>query len=293
MKKNILIVVLVLIILGLVGYICYDNGLFTKKEDKQKEEKIVEEELELDDSRFIDLYNQFAIDAYYTDIKSQDSLNLKEYELFSMGLSLAEPSDFVKTDQKDENDSYIYTLKYDVFNKGIEKYLGSDFGFDPATYKYETGKYEDPMCIKLEKYPEGVKDSCFSIIKYDQTNNEFYGVFSAVGGMNIQKWYPSDILDINVQEIEKAVLKGDTITVTEKVIYYNEDADNGKMVVDIYSDRDKKNKLDTKTYTYKDGDEKKYKIKVSDYDNCGHIIYKFKYDKKLDSYYFYSAVEEK
>ena len=294
MKKNILIIILVLLVLGLAGYICYDNGLFKKKDNQQKEEKIVEEELALDDSRFIDLYNEFAFDAYSKDINSQKDLGLNGDKLISMGMSSIKESDLEKTNEKNKEGSLFYSLKLDDFDKGIKKYLGSDFEYDPSTLVGEV-----KTCMKLGETssdPESMEGDCFTFEKYDKTSNKFYGVFSPVGGYGFE-WYPSKALNIYNQEIEKAVLKGDTITVTTKVIYYDEDydedANSGNIVVNYFSDRAKKNKIDTKTYAYKAHDENKYTIKASEFENVGHIIYTFKHDKDLDSYYFYSAVEEK
>ena len=91
----IIIILLVFIILCLVGYICHDKGVFGNKEssenytenadkiDNNKSEETSPEEIALDDSRFIDIYNKLKSYTYWKN-RSDGYQSFTDHELLQI-----------------------------------------------------------------------------------------------------------------------------------------------------------------------------------------------------------------
>ncbi|MBQ6477362.1 MAG: hypothetical protein IJI43_02900 [Bacilli bacterium] len=277
-NSKILIIFLVLIILGLVGYIAYDKFVVKDSNEPVEEEKEEEkeEELSLDDSRFNDIYEKVSSIAKHKDVPNLSSLTEKDYP--SIVFRDLSSTDFIKIDEKTEWGDNYYTIKYDAVDKIIKKYFGSDFKYNPD------GFVDASLAITGIDTPKDSVGSGLTIISYDSQSKLYKVRFSGIGGTSI------DLAKLIDEEKSKAVLKGDVITLTTSVIYITPTSNFDKEEVryDVYSDREKTKSLLSKTYSFSEA--KNITIKPTDFEDCGHLVYTFKYDDTLDSYYFVSVV---
>ena len=88
-----------------------------------------------------------------------------------------------------------------------------------------------------------------------------------------------------------ATIENNEIVVKEKAIYWGIPSEQEMITFDVYSDVNKKNKIDSKEYT--EDNIANEIVTVEDYlDEASTITTKFAYDQDTNSYYFKSSVIE-
>lgn len=285
-KKNktpmIIIILLVFIILCLVGYICYDKGVFGNKEssenhtekadkiDNNKSEETSPEEIALDDSRFIDIYNKLKSYTYWKN-RSDGYQSFTDHELLQIIEKELKESDFVETTETTELGGYhytLYTLENSIVINYLKKYFGNDVVVIGEKLRNPSFAYNNGMDIV--DYADG---------KYKV---RFSGIGGGVGG---------PLPKITERKIISATIENNEIVVKEKAIYWGIPSEQEMITFDVYSDVNKKNKIDSKEYT--EDNIANEIVTVEDYlDEASTITTKFAYDQDTNSYYFKSSVIE-
>lgn len=292
-KKNKgLIIVIVILLLGLlcsIGYICYDKGVFggnkensnNKIETKAEDKNSKSEKIALDDSRFYGIYNKLKAYAY-TRNRSDGWQSFSDTDLLNIVAIELTEEDFTKTDEITDTGwgDYYYTLSNSTIIKYLSKYFGNSVKIEGFKLVNQTFGYATKMNFDN-------KGGGMVIVSY--SNDQYKVRFSGIGG-GVVGPHPR----MAERKIVSAVLENNQITVKEKVIYYDTESKGfgtNPITYNIYSDVEKKNKIDTKEYTednINDG-----VITIEDYlDKASTITYKFAYDKDTDRYYFKSSVIE-
>ena len=278
----IIIILLVFIILCLVGYICYDKGVFGNKEssenhtekadkiDNNKSEETSPEEIALDDSRFIDIYNKLK-PYTYRESRSDGYQSFTDHELLQIIEKELKESDFVETTETTELGGYHYTL-YTLENSIVINYLKKYFGNDVVV-----------IGEKLRN-PSFAYNNGMDIVDYADGKSKvrFSGIGGGVGG---------PLPKITERKIISATIENNEIVVKEKAIYWGITSEQETITFDVYSDVKKKNKIDSKEYT--EDNIANEIVTVEDYlDEASTITTKFAYDQDTNSYYFKSSVIE-
>ena len=292
-KKNktpiIIIILLVFIILCLVGYICYDKGVFGNKEssenhtekadkiDNNKSEETSPEEIALDDSRFIDIYNKLK-PYTYRESRSDGYQSFTDHELLQIIEKELKESDFVETTETTELGGYHYTL-YTLENSVVINYLKKYFGNDVVVNGEELIEPSFAYSTNLDFHGNGM-----SIIDY--ADGKYKVMFSGGGG-----GVGGPLPKITERKIISATIENNEIVVKEKAIYWGIPSEQEMITFDVYSDVNKKNKIDSKEYT--EDNIANEIVTVEDYlDKASTITTKFAYDQDTNSYYFKSSVIE-
>lgn len=282
------IIILILIVIGFMVYIAYDKGYIFKSKDKKdsstseqventdkKEETKTEskKDIELDDSRFIKIYNKLA--SYTYRMNRENGYNsFSDKDLATIAIKDFKESDFTKTNEKDEKRNFIYyTYKGDTITKYLKKYFSSDVVIDKNRIK--------DLSVATNVSFEG---SGMETISYDKDKDEYKVIFAGIGGTS----GPSP--KITARKITSATKEDDgSIKVVEKAIYYTSNAFNDDMYYNIYSDPTNNYYIEGKHY--KVDNVTNEKIDIEDYlDKASTITHIFKYDKENDKYYFASSV---
>ena len=285
-KNKGLIIVIVILLLALlcsIGYICYDKGVFGGKKESTSnntETKIdnknsKSEKIALDDSRFYGIYEKLKPYTYEKN-RSDAYKSFTDNELFNIIVPELKESDFVKTTETTQLGDAYYTLENSVVINYLKKYFGSIVKVNGSNivnpeFAYRTNMDNGGLCI----------------IAY---SDEKYKVrFSGIGGIGI------DVKPkITERKIVSATMENNEIVVKEKAIYIeypNLYESSSSYIYNIYSDVNKTNKMDSKSYTL--DDVTKGLITVEDYlDKASTITTTFAYDKDTNSYYFKSSTIE-
>jgi hypothetical protein len=243
--KTGLIVLLIIIILGLVGYICYDKGIIkfnnTNNQESNNTTTETETDIALDDSRFINVYKK--LEGYFYSSNRENGYNsFTNLELAGIGWSLVQDSELTKTPSKDQygNDYDLISFKGDLLNSKIKDYFADGVSIDKT-------KLTDTLLVELLE--DGSHPLCggISIKSYDSTTDTFTGAIAPICG-DIG-YLPK----IELRKIVSAKLKGDTITVTEKAIYYTESfvtytSEEPRYFYSIFGDANKASLIDSKTF---------------------------------------------
>ena len=148
-SKNIIIVLLIVMIIGLAGFICYDQFVVKKENEKpaaKKNEETTKEEIKqivysLDDPKISKLIDRLLVGVYndhledFTNDKkvlAKDVSNLRAYDIaqYNEFYEDVEGKDGVSKLKKDK-----FTLE--EMNLAIQKYLGKDYVFDPMSIDYK------------------------------------------------------------------------------------------------------------------------------------------------------------
>ncbi len=262
----IMIVGILIICVGVGMYFSHSNDSSRKKgEEKEKGEKI-----EVDDARFISLYNGLKDFCYAVVRIDNKSFSKAEY-LSLVGKDITD-SDIVRTDEAVDGDFY-YTLSGSKVLSILQKYFGSSFTIDKNSLVGLTGSSNIGL--------NGRKND-INVISYDSgTDNYKIALVAALEEEAGAK--------INEQMITSAVLKKNSIIVEAKAIYIDSTDFGEEVEYNIYADTSKNDLLDTKKYAHKDLASKT--ISVEKYkDKATTIMYQFDLDKASNSYYFANSM---
>lgn len=278
-KISIVLSTLIVAILGVA--FCFDRGILddhkTVKRDEEDflTDKDSEIEISLNNAKFYKTYKALKDKTYM--IERENGLSSFSYE-DRMGIVAKElkKSDFKKTDkvfnETGSRKNYFYTLSREKVINILKKYFGKESFVDGKDLVNDMIMY--PLDIS---YPEGSK---MIITDFDNKTDKYEVRFT--GSKNNQySW-------IENRKITRAILNNQTITVTEKVVYYDVTEGENKVVVRIYSDREKTKLLDAVTDTEKN--IKKKEIKIDNYlKEATTITHTYKYDEEENEYYFVSS----
>ena len=299
MKKNkgtiIIIVLLSIIILGLTTYICIDKGVIFKNNQKElTEEKTESEEstekwenIALDDSRFIDLYN--ILKKYtYESSRGAGADDFNNQELSMLAFATADYSNVTFTEtSKDQNGNITGTLDFSKSDISLKNIFGKKTEIDFSKTKEYNGwtansVYNLPRNNSLEK----LNITCgFHIDSYDKNTNKFeIKIVNGCGGTT----GPS------AKTIERKIISaktnGDTIEVVEKAIYIDAPAvydDNFNYIV--YTDPTKIKYIEYLNFNQNEVVNKE--INVNTYINeASTITHTFKLNKETNKYYFEKSI---
>ncbi len=279
-KKGILVTVLMVLLLAAFAGLGYAIGATKmaeppKNNEKNQQEEVVEKEISLEDERFFNIYNQIYP---YISIRSivNGYKDFRTYELGVIGLKGVNPSDIIETSETTQWGDHYYTINADIFLNNLKDCFGSEVKVDLNAFAEEH--------VSVQKTGVVANSSGMIVDFYDENSNLFKVRFSGIGGMS-----GPDAQKIT-RKIVKANIKGDTITVEEKIIY----VDGGgistpdPIVIKIYGDPDRSRLLDTKEYT-KDTIASQV-ITVDDYiDQATTITHIYKLDKETGKFYFASS----
>ena len=263
-KLYIIVAVVLLVILGLVVVLVSTNsGKKPGGKEEPQEEVIKGKAINKDDVRFFPTYVQMKEYTY-------DKARPKGYDSFSGKelMGIVSP-DLNQADFVQEGD--IYTIEIEKVLMYLRLYFPSDVGII-------AGDTVDPDHVYTTNmdFPEG---KGMIITNYDvgKFHVKFTGLPEKVE--TGAKVFP--------RTIDSAIITDDEsmIVVKEKAIYYNVKEKDGKLIYTLYSDVDKKKKIDRKEYDA--GSASGEVITIVNYlDDASTITHKFKYDKKTKTYLF-------
>lgn len=299
-NKGLIVVIIILVVALLAGgiFVAYDKGLIFNKKDNSSDNSEVKkddnnenikednsednksnngsvktENLSLNDSRFINLYNILENYTYEQNRTGYESFTKNEIAKIVVDNVEYKASDFVKTDVANKyeylSDEY-YTINASLFeNKALEI-----FG-DNITFNKQNIVGSEVYVSVLNNY-----------IRFEEyvVSNDTYivGLFSS-GALG----YPHPILDL--RKIESATLENNTITVKEKAIYVEKGDDIYRY--SIYGGPNKSNYIDTKVFNESNINNKT--ISVNSYlDKSSTITHVYKLNSKTGKYYFEKSVIE-
>ena len=262
--KLIIIAVLVLLaILGLVLLLVNNNGNGKKQGGKEKpeEEEIKGKPIDKDDVRFFPTYVQME-DYTYNKARPNGYESFSGKELMAIVSPDLNQVDFVQ-----EGDGY--TIEIEKVLMYLRLYFPTEVGI-------VAGDTVDPNYVYTTNmdFPEG---KGMIITGYDV--GKFQVKFTSLPEKKetIAKVFP--------RTIDSAIITDDEsmIVVKEKAIYYTEKEKDGKVIYTLYSDVNKKKKIDTKEYDA--GSASGEVISAVNYvDKASTITHKFKLDKKTKTY---------
>lgn len=299
-NKGLIIIIIILVVALLAGgtFAAYDKGLIFNKKDNSSDNSEVKkddnnenikednsednksnngsvktENLSLNDSRFINLYNILENYTYEQNRTGYESFTKNEIAKIVVDNVEYKASDFVKTDVANKyeylSDEY-YTINASLFeNKALEI-----FG-DNITFNKQNIVGSEVYVSVLNNY-----------IRFEEyvVSNDTYivGLFSS-GALG----YPHPILDL--RKIESATLENNTITVKEKAIYVEKGDDIYRY--SIYGGPNKSNYIDTKVFN--ESNINNETISVNSYlDKASTITHVYKLNSKTGKYYFEKSVIE-
>lgn len=156
-NSNGLIFVLVLIILGLVGFIVYDKFIYVKEEEKTQSnnEEVVDELKEVSITEYVDTYNNIKNDIYCgldTTYYNSDEVSVNSFNddfLVRMAIYSMTSDDFKVDD-----------LKVEDIEQWIKNAYGIDYKFDESKLKSNGAGYND-LFISVGAYGVSYKDNKF------------------------------------------------------------------------------------------------------------------------------------
>ena len=295
MKKNIFIILLLIIVLALLAYIGYDK--FLTKEEPTKEEAtpaVVKtdstwSDIKYDDSRITEIYDIMHEFSY----KASRGAGIDDFtnvELSTIGFVVGTPTkdDFKKTGE-DQYGNASGTLKLDAFDKGLETIFNKKRSIDfNKVSSYSS--YGAMVSYKLKADVGGygaITSTCgFNIKSYDKATNTInVDLIDGCGGTS----GPS--AKIIYTKIASAMEKDDVIVVKEKAIYISTGGYDNTTTYNIYSDPGHTQYIDSKSF--KDYELEKSVISVESYmDKASTITYTFKKNEDTNKYYFVSSIIE-
>ena len=291
-KKNkvllVFVILLSILVLGLIGYICYDKGLILSKSEKKEENKIEEvketddwKDISLDDSRFYSIYTTlkgFTYDrsrgAGYKDFNSIELASL------AFGTADVNEDDFTIISTNEQTGVIKASFDASIVMKEINEIFNKNIMINYNSIK-DLNFYvirSDYGLIPSENFVTGCGGA---IDSYDETSNKLTIDFiEGCGGTS----GPS--AKITERKIVSAKEKKDTIIVEEKAIYYDVYTSNANEIgYTIYSDNTKNDYLDSITST--EEEVSNITISVDSYmDKASTITHVYKLNPKNNKYYF-------
>ncbi len=277
-----IIVLLILIILGMIGYFLYDKGMIlnqeTKKEvQKEKESSSKEEEISINDAKFATIYQVLSPFTYENNRENgYQSFTGAELAFISV-VDLIEDN-FTKTQENDSWGIPYYTLPANILDQHLKTYFDDKVSFERSSFVGSSFQLKNV----------NFNGSGMSIVSYDSTSDTFKVRFSGVGGTS------GPMPNITKRKIIKATQKGDTITLVEKAIYYTSDSGFNEIEkknyfhYSIYKEPAKLTLL--QTLQFDDDSIQNATISVDDYlDKTSTITQTYKFNKESNHWYFASS----
>ena len=299
-NKGLIVITIILVVVLLAGgtFVAYDKGLIFKKKDNSSDNSEVKkddnnenikednsednksnngsvktENLSLNDSRFINLYNILENYTYEQNRTGYQSFTAAEIAKIVGDNVEYKVSDFVKTDVANKyeylSDEY-YTINASLFENKALEIFGDNITFNKQNI------------VGSEVYVS-VLNNYIRFEEYVASNDTYIvGLFSS-GALG----YPHPILDL--RKIESATLENNTITVKEKAIYVEKGDDIYRY--SIYGGPNKSNYIDTKVFN--ESNINNETISVNSYlDKASTITHVYKLNSKTGKYYFEKSVIE-
>ena len=299
-NKGLIIIIIILVVALLAGgtFAAYDKGLIFNKKDNSSDNSEVKkddnnenikednsednksnngsvktENLSLNDSRFINLYNILENYTYEQNRTGYESFTKNEIAKIVVDNVEYKASDFVKTDVANKyeylSDEY-YTINASLFENNALEIFGDNITFNKQNI------------VGSEVYVS-VLNNYIRFEEYVVSNDTYIvGLFSS-GALG----YPHPILDL--RKIESATLENNTITVKEKAIYVEKGDDIYRY--SIYGGPNKSNYIDTKVFN--ESNINNETISVNSYlDKASTITHVYKLNSKTGKYYFEKSVIE-
>ncbi len=283
MKKNKIIILIIIILVAIIGIcLAYSKGLVFKKQESNDEEvgQTKEENLNLNDERFINLYNELKDYTYEQNRISYESFTQDELAKIAFDSIQFKETDFTKTNDISDFGTNYYLIKASLFQDKISEIFGENVKFEKEK-AIGTG-----IKVVENVEPENTYMSIYSYNKDDDT----YTVIFGASGVHLLPYIKFDL-----RKIVSATLSDDTITVKEKVIYVDYSVDEN-MSIDctIYNlNHYEANSpyIDSKTY-HRDKDSGKVLSVDSYLDKAATITHIYKLNKTTGKYNFVKSTIE-
>lgn len=268
---TLIIVLLILVIVGMAGYIAYDKGYISlgKKETEeknsnkkttQKETKTKSEELDVESTEVQDLY-----------------YNANNHALLGVDETLYNASELNVSEMTDD---YKMQLAYNVFKKNIKESTQGTYIIESVSEENVKSAYEKIFGTDTYKEVESFKVNSCETFRYNKTNKLYEAVTGGCGGTTAFG---------KVDVVLKATKYEDRIEITSGVVFI--DAETSAM----YKDYSKKNKIkdlteDEMTNTLGNTWESKFGTFIKENDTkVGQFTYTFKLAD--DGSYYYTGVK--
>ena len=310
-NKGLIVVIIILVVALLAGgiFVAYDKGIIFKKKGTSSDNSEVKkddsnkdssdeyasdgnnknnagssktENLSLNDSRFINLYNALEDYTYEQNRTGYESFTKNEIAKIVVDNVEYKASDFVKTNQSDSYGRQYYTISASLFENKAVEIFGDNITFNKQDI------------VGLGTVVEGVEDgnSGMQINSYDQNSDKFFVTFGGIGSGTFGAHATLDL-----RKLESAVLENDAITLKEKAIYVDSyETDCGayscsKLMYSIYGGPNKFKYIDEKTFDMNNVSNET--ISVSSYlDKASTITHVYKLNSKTGKYYFEKSTIE-
>ena len=270
MKKNILIVGLLVIIIGLSGFIIMDKTMNKKqKKDAPKQEEVKEENLDVTSQEVMQLLNNINLlaknnhsDVYYGYLYKNDSLKVSAMDddlIVAIGVYHEHLKCTASWDEKCiKTTSNNPAGEVTISAENVKKVINNIFG---------NINYVDTDIKSI---------SCSGGYKFNKNDN-YVGTAPACG-------YAGDSYDFLETKIAKAIKKDKNLDIYVKVAFghydFNESETGNNSIYHIYSDFKKENEI----YKAKEGiyDFEEVLLNYSD----KLPVYKIHFEKENDNYLF-------
>lgn len=266
----IVIVVVSALFVGLLVFLISSLIISNNKEKKEKE-KTTEEvsKVSLNDSTVKKLYKSITYEAgpkYYNKFIKEESVTLDTFnnrEKYYYALQFAKSSDFIDTNNKDENNRKIYLLPEDKLKHYMREFFGNSVTYD---------QNEVIVCEFSFDMPEGSQGT----LKYLNNSNGYNTTFTNGDGTVPTKNHYAKLVSAEKNNT-KLILK-------EKIVYINAINNNNLYDIEIYNDYNKTRLLET----IKNVSDLDNAVDIENYiDRASTITYTFKESK--GDYYFVSS----
>ena len=290
-----IVIALVILILGLIGYIYYDDKvtiLSSSEEKESKTEKEVTEggnwkDIALDDSKFYSLYTTLK-GFTYDRSRGAGYKDFNRIELAALAYGTAEVSkdDFTIISTNTEDGSTKASFNPNVVTKNVKEIFNNDdISIDYNRIKsidfYNISAQYELTNSNIDKY---ISSCGFNIDSYDETTNKLtVDFYQGCGGTT----GPS--AKITERKIISAKEKDDTIVVVEKAIYYEMTSYDNNVRYNIYGDNTKQDFLGDVSSSQ--DQISNVAINVDSYlDKASTITHTYKLNADNNKYYFVSSV---
>ena len=289
----ILVILLVVVILELVGYICYDKGIIlSTSENKVNENQSFDEktdsnweEISLNDSSFYQIYDELK-NFTYDSSRGAGIEDFNNQELFMIAFSTADyDNDAFTQTSVDSFGNLKGKIDLNKVHINLKRIFGKDYSLDYSKLiGYAAYSSINMYNLKLDEYVLENFSCGFDVDSYNKNLNSLdITLVNGCGGTS----GPS--AKINARKIISAKKKDDIIVVEEKAIYYDSYYSENNVSYNIYADNTKQHYLGELSDSYDTIDTKE--INVDSYlDKASTITHTFKLNKKTNKYYFVSSV---
>ncbi|MBR3198497.1 MAG: hypothetical protein IKG27_00620 [Bacilli bacterium] len=275
MKKNILIIVLLLIVAGLSVFIIYDKTLKQEAKPKETKKEVKEEVLDVTSQEVLKLLNNVNLlaknnhsDVYYGYLYKKDSLKAEEMDddlIVAIGVYHEHLKCTQSWDEKcikttSENPAGEVTIPAENVKKVINEILGD--------IKYVNTDIKSVSCSGGYKYNK---------------NDNYVGIAPACG-------YAGDSYDFLETKIAKAIRKDKSLDIYVKVAFghydFNENEQSNNSLYHIYNDFNKTSEI----YKAKEGIYDFDEVLLNYADKLP--LYKLHFEKENDNYHFKGSYKQ-